>query len=155
MVPIKTFVIGPTSGSKQEYFSASLLYCQQIRINISHPSPPPAEVHSEISNSIHPHSLTCLNQGSSKSQVTYWFRKNFLLYSRVKQFRRAPEQFGFEKLFQGLPLAPTLWSSSSQSYYVLFTYKDFSLIESQFGYATAEAARIFVSGETSCKTCRK
>ena len=106
--------------------------------------------------SIHiPHSLTCLNQGSSKSQVTYWFRKNFLLYSRVKQFRRAPEQFGFEKLFQGLPLAPTLWSSSSQSYYVLFTYKDFSLIESQFGYATTEAARIFVSGETSCKTCRK
>ena len=57
---------------KTEYFSASLLYCQQIRINISHPSPPPAEVHSEISNSIHPHSLTCLNQGPSpKSPVTY------------------------------------------------------------------------------------
>ena len=57
---------------KTEYFSASLLYCQQIRINISHPNPPPAEVHSEISNSIHPHSLTCLNQGPSpKSPVTY------------------------------------------------------------------------------------
>ena len=27
---------------KTEYFSASLLYCQQIRINISHPNPPPA-----------------------------------------------------------------------------------------------------------------
>ena len=57
---------------KTEYFSASLLYCQQIRINIGHPNPPPAEVHSEISNSIHPHSLTCLNQGPSpKSPVTY------------------------------------------------------------------------------------
>ena len=68
----KNLVIGPISGSKQEYFSSSLLYCQQIRINISHPNPPPAEVHSEISNSIHPHSLTCLNQGPSpKSPVTY------------------------------------------------------------------------------------